>query len=686
MAPKKQSPSSVAKSTVDATTLGGYSGFFCHNELDHRRGIKMQKRLLIFGSLLAGIEASGAWLMRAQELSVAHAECTYFGPERDRFVPRDANGRYRLSQMTAQVVSLLGTRADAASTAATPLTMPSPPGGSRTSRGSSTSGNLVDTFIFEAFKNQGVTPAAMTDDYQFIRRVTLDLTGRIPTAQRVTTFVADTTPNKRANLVDELLATPQWVDKWTMFYGDLFKNASSFPSTGTVITAQGRDAFNAYIRAALTNGTPYNQVASALIGSQGNNNFTQGDLNWIINGRVTGGPVQDIWDQQTANVADTFLGIAHMNCLLCHNGRGHLDTLSLWGSTFTRSQAWGMSSFLAHTNLQNPLSDPTNTSSARLWYVNDSAYKTDYPLNTTTGNRPARQPIGTIKSIAPVYPFTGDGPKSGEGYRQALAREVTSDPQFARAAVNYVWAAYFGMGIVDPPDQFDPARLDPLNPPPAPWNLQPSNPDLLNALAEDFIANNYDVKHLMRLITTSNTYQLSADYDPSTWNPNWQPLFARKLVRRLWGEEVADSISISSNITNTFKTATATFNFAMQFPETAVEPAPFLQSFLPGNRDDQPRRPDGAIQQALVLMNDPQVMGKLVSTGTGATQSLLGQALAVTDNTSLTKLLYLNILSRYPTDAETQTANTLLASGNRTQKAQELMWTLYNKVDFMFNY
>ncbi len=375
-----------------------------------------------------------------------------------------------------------------------------------------------------------------------------------------------------------------------------------------------------------------------------------------------------------------------MNCLLCHNGRGHLDTLSLWGSNFTRAQAWAMSSFLAHTNLQDPLTDPTNTASPRLWYINDAAYKTDYALNTTTGNRPPRQPIGTTKTVAPVYPFTGNGPNSGEGYRQSLARQVTSDMQFARAAVNYVWAAYFGMGIVDPPDQFDPARLDPLNPPPAPWTLQPSNPDLLNALAEDFVASNYNIQHLMRLITTSNTYQLSANYDPNTWNPNWQPLFARKLVRRLWGEEVADSISISSNVPNTFKTGTLTFSYAMQYPETAVEPAPFMQSFLPGNRDDQPRRPDGAIQQALVLMNDTQVMGKLVSTGTGATQSLLGQALAISDNTALTKLLYINILSRYPTAAELQTANTLLASGTRTQKAQELMWTLYNKVDFMFNY
>src|SRR5262249_58806792 len=124
----------------------------------------------------------------------------------------------------------------------------------------------------------------------------------------------------------------------------------------------------------------------------------------------------------------------------------------------------------------------------------------------TTGTRPARQPVGTEKNVAPVYFFTGDAPKSGESYRAALARAMTADPQFARAAVNYVWAYFFGVGLVDPPDQFDPARLDPSNPPPAPWTLQPSNPALLNALATQFTANKFDLKTLMTAITNSQDY------------------------------------------------------------------------------------------------------------------------------------------------------------------------------------
>ncbi len=653
----------------------------------------MIKRLLLTTCAFAAT-VGGLWIIRAQEQEpappgVAHAECTFFGPQRERFLPHDRSGR--LSEMTAQVTGMLGTNSEIAHVASAGSSMPSAPGGSRTfgtGTSATSSTNLIDVFIWQAFQANGVTPAKQTTDWEFIRRVYLDLTGRIPTSNQVLAFVADTTPNKRADLIETLLASSQWVDRWTMFFGDLYKNAQTWPSTGTSIAAQGRDAFNTYIRNALTNGTPYNQVASALIGSQGTNNFTQGELNWIINGRVTGTgiPIQDTWDQETANVADTFLGISHLNCLLCHNGRGHLDSLSLWGANTTRLQAWGMSAFLAHTNLQDPLSDPSNTSSARLWYVNDAAYKTNYALNTTTGNRPPRQPIGSTSTIAPNYIFTGQTPNSGEGYRQALARLVTGDTQFARATVNYVWAAFFTMGIVDPPDQFDPARLDPNNPPPSPWTLQPSNPDLLNALAEDFVANKYDIKHLMRLIANSNTYQLESQYDPNTWNPNWQTLFARKLVRRLWGEEVADSIALSSNIPNTYTTNSVTFNWAMQYPEPAVESKPFLQAFLPGDRDLNPRRPDGAIQQALVLMNDNTVMSKLNSTGTGATQSLLSRALAQTGNDGLTSVLYLSILSRNPTAAEMQTAETLLGSGNRTQKAQELMWTLYNKVDFMFNY
>ena len=532
-----------------------------------------------------------------------------------------------------------------------------------------------------------MTPARLTNDYEFVRRIYLDMTGRIPTAAQVNSFVADNSPTKRATLIETLFADPRWLDKWTMYFGDQFKSASNFPSSGTQLSAGGRDGFNTYIRNFLTNDTPYNQVAQALIASQGTNNFTQGELNWIVTSRVTGGPNQDVWDGEAAAVAETFLGMSHVNCLLCHDGRGHLTNINLWGSQFTRYQAWGMSSFFSHVILRSPAVGAGVTNGSNYWYADDNGTKTDYALNTTTGNRPARQPIGTVKNVAPLYPFGGGGAQSGMNYRQSIAALVVADRQFARAAVNYMWAYYFGMGIVDPPDQFDPARLDPNNPPAAPWTLQPSNPALLEALTTDFIKSGYSTKHLMRTIVNSQAYQLSSDYDPAVWSVAWQPLFARKMVRRLWGEEVADSLSLSANVPNKFTFDNGTTSpWALQYPEPARETSALLAAFLPGNRDDQPRKQDGAIQQALALMNDGNMMNKLVVTGTGSAQSLLSLATSTTNTPGAINLLWINILSRYPTPAELTSATAFLSTGTRAQKMQELMWTLYNKVDFIFNY
>ncbi len=551
----------------------------------------------------------------------------------------------------------------------------------------------IDHYLFSAMEQAGVAPAPPSTDFEFIRRVTLDLTGRIPTPDRVVGFVNDPTPDKRARLIEELLAKPEWVDKWTMYFGDLYKNNSR--NTQISRFDEGRNAFYNYIHDSLAAGKPYDQMARELISVKGQNSFQQGESNWLVGGVVTGGPKQDITDQQAANIADTFLGITHMNCLLCHNGRGHLDSLSLWGSQGTRYQAWQFASFLSHTATFNtPVGDRKNH---YYWSVLDDTAraKVDYQLNTTTGNRPARQPIGAQTAVAPVYWFSGRSPKPGEDYRVALAQEVTSDFQFARAAVNYMWAEFFGRGLVDPPDQFDPARLDPNNPPPAPWTLQPSNPRLLNALAQDFITNKYDLKALLREITNTRAYQLSARYN-GTWNAAWEPLFARKLVRRLWAEEIHDAVAQSSNIVPSYTISRLgvtlpTINWAMQFPETAGMPdgngpvAGFLDAFLRGNRDDEARSEDGSISQALDLMNDRFIMTRIRASGSGSSASLLARSLSLTDD-QLVQTFFLTVLSRYPTDTEKATALANLRAGNRATEAQNLLWTLYNKVDFVFNY
>jgi hypothetical protein len=530
-----------------------------------------------------------------------------------------------------------------------------------------------------------------------VRRVTLDLTGRIPTADAVTSFVNDSNFDKRAKLVDALMASPEWVDKWTIWFGDFLQNNSQ--NTQIQRNILGVVAFNNYIRDSLTSGKPYNQMARELISAIGTSSYTQGELNYIVGGYMGGGPVQDQFDLQAANVAETFLGISHMNCLLCHNGRGHLDSLSLWGYYTTRQQAWGMASFMSRTTTQGTPNGTTPPWSALNNRVND------YQLNTTTGNRPARctvdangRCVGATQTVKPTYLFDGATAPAGTDYRAFLGQKITSDFQFARATVNYIWEYFFGLGIVSPSNQFDPMRLDPDNPPtdcPSdknPCTLQPTNARLLNALAQDFINSGYNLKALMKEIANSRAYQLSSRYT-GTWDPNSQTLFARHLVRRLWSEEVADAITQSSGVTATYTNANwnpTTVNWAMKLPEprntggngTAASVG-FLDAFLRGNRDDQDRRGDGSISQALDLMNDNFIMQRVNSS---AATSLIVKALAL-PNDQLVSTLFLNVLSRYPTAAEMSTAlQNLQTQATRTTEARYLYWSLYNKVDFVFNY
>ncbi len=627
------------------------------------------------------------------QMPVSDPTCPYFG--------KDAQGSYSQgfgNDISDPVTSPFpNARRLSKLTSAVSKQLASIPGGTRT--GSSidlSNAGLIDQYIFSALESAGVQPAAQTTDWEFIRRVTLDLTGRIPNPNDVLVFVADTTPTKRSALIAKLIGSPTYIDKWTMYFGDMYKNNSSNSQINRY--QPGVEAFYQYIKGALQTNEPYNQMATDLITAQAASNYTNGPIGYNVGGYITGGPVQDIWDQQLANVVDTFLGISHQNCLLCHNGAGHLTGLTLWGGQQTRSGAWGMAAFFTQSNTFS-----TAVSSAavtpRYWTLLDNyaapkgTVAGTYPLNTTTGNRPPRQPLGTLNRVSPAYIFTGETPKAGENYRSALARMITADPQFARATVNYMWAYFFGVGLVDPPDQFDPLRLDPDNPPAASsgYTLQPSNPRLLQALTQAFIANNYNLQWLIGTIVNSQAYQLSARYD-GNWNDAWSTLYARKLVRRLWGEEIHDAVVVSSNyIPNYTNSYYGTISYAMQFPEPLGMPdgtsgniSGFLDSFLRGNRDDQPRNPAGSILQTLNLMSDSFIMNR--TSPTGPSGSLLFSNITQT-NTQLVNTLFLSVLSRYPTAQELSTALTNLSNtSTRTQEAQNLLWSLYNKVDFIFNY
>jgi Protein of unknown function (DUF1553)/Protein of unknown function (DUF1549) len=666
-------------------------------------------RWVILGSV-SFLVVSGFVVSRAagqsDQLPVSDSMCSYFGPEHEKVSTAALKGkgiviRHPRSDETVQVLRAMSYV---------------PPGGPTYGFGESHKAGSIDSYIWADFQKNGINPAPATTDWEFVRRVTLDLTGRIPTPTATLAFVNNTSATKRADYIESLLASPQWVDKWTMYYGDQFQNVVNKPSTGVNRFAQGRNAFYQYIHDSLANGKPYNQMASELISTANDNSYTNGPINWLVGYYVPNGPAQDTFDAMTAAVSDTFLGITYVNCLLCHNGAGHLTQINLWGSQITRYQGWQLASFMSHTQPPPktvvPATPATPVNNNIYWWSlqdNTKNYTVDYTLNTTSGNRPARVAPAGCKSgqpcyyVPPQYIFNGDTPPSGQTYRASMADEVTKDFQFARAAVNYIWAQFFGMGIVDPPDTFDLARLDPNNPPPAPWTLQPTNPNLLNALATHFVQSGYNVKALMREIVNSQTYQLSSRYN-GTWQASYEPYFARKYVRRLWSEEVYDAVAQSSGyqpaytMTGFTDQGFAQPTYAMQFPDTTTNVANtgpkntgdlnnLLNYFLRGNRDDQVRKQDGSILQALALMNNPMIEMRttVASYGGNPIAPLISQNMTATP-TNLINMLYLTILSRYPSTDEMTTATAALSTGTKNQAIQNLAWSIYNKVDFVFNY
>ena len=557
--------------------------------------------------------------------------------------------------------------------------------------------NLVDDEIFGKMDADHVAPAPLCTDAEFLRRVTLDLTGRIPDAATAAAFLSDPSPDKRSRMVDTLLASDAFVDRWAFYYDEKFQN-TAFAASGRLYP-QGRNAFHAYFQDAVRSHKPWDVMAREIIGAAGVNTAV-GQANYVVRQIQTNGPAQDTYDNLAASTATAFLGMSAVFCTSCHNGQGHLDAINLWGSTVKRQDFWGLAAFYARATAVR-----SGTTNATYAYTVGERANGTYLLNTTTGNKTDRtgayyttSPPG-LTSISPAYPRTplapaGGAPGNGEGFRQALGRLVTSDPQFARAAVNSVWKELFTVGIVEPADAFDPMRQDPASPPPGTWTIQPTHPALLEKLAEDYAGHGYDLRHLLGLLAKSSAYQLSSFY-PGTWSEAYAPYFARHFARRLTAEEVFDAITRATGVGAAIPVSGGRppVAWAMQLPDVQ-EPGGgsvignFLNAFLRGDRDGDARSNEFSISQALLMMNDTTVTSRIRATAAGSAVNRLVAANA--SPSQIVASLYLSTLSRTPTPAELAAAIALFASPangeTKAQVAEDLQFALLNKLDFLYDY
>ena len=611
-----------------------------------------------------------------------------------------------------------------------------PPQAAVTAGGGACAG--IDDCIKAVADAAGVPLTYLSSDAEFLRRARLDLTGRIPTSDEVLAFLADTSPTKREQLVGQLLQAPEWADRWAMFFGDHFRN--------TQLTAQvnryawGRDSLHLYLLESMRQNKPYDQMAREMLAAEGvsdgrtypprytsyehfeqiyrnfeSNPVRPSAVGYVVGGRTTGGPIQDTYDTLAFFAARDFLGISLMDCVLCHDGAGRLEPLTVWGSSAKRAEAWGLAAFFSDVPRyqawrvpgRNLPTNPANGRrvSANYFTLRDLAPGSresnrygdtagEYLGQTAGGNRPDRD--WHQRFVAPAYPFpSGAVTDASMRLREQVGWHLTSDPQFARAAVNYIWRAFFSRGIVEPADQFDLARLDPGSPPPPGWDVQPSHPQLLEWLAEGFRESGFDLKWLMREIVTSQTYQLSSRYE-GAFNPLHERYFVRHQVKRLTAEQVVDALLVASNQFVRFYRQPSwplpPPAFAMQFPDVNGWPLrnsplsrntrALMDAFTRGDREETPRSGAGSPLQALGLMNNPLVLDRLSPEDPAST---LGQAVQLADDALVAKL-YLSVLSRHPTAQETAFAVNYLRAGNRNQRASNLMWALFNKTDFYFNY
>jgi hypothetical protein len=545
--------------------------------------------------------------------------------------------------------------------------------------------NFIDNEIFGTMQKNGVVPTVLAGDEEFLRRVTLDLTGRIPDPATVQSFLADTSADKRAKKIDQLLASDAFVDRWTMWFGDLVQNVQV--ATNTREYYQGRNAYYTYIHDSIKNGKPYDQMAREIISGKGDS-FAIGAADYWVRQIQPNGPIQDTYDNLASHSGDRFLGMPLL-CLSCHSGLGHLELVNSYLKSKTRYDFWAMAAFFSRTRAQRqPYTDPNNPNANFFKYDVQDNVTGSYQLNTTSGNKSPRQPVNGQSFVPPAFLLTSETPGTGEPWRDAYGRILTANPQFARAGVNYLWKEMFGMGIVEPVNAFDLSRQDPNNLP-AGTTLQPTHPNLLTLLSNEFAADRYDLRAILRTMALSSAYQLSTKYTPGAWNESWTPYFARHLSHRLSAEEVLDAIVTTTNVPVTFTVnGIGTVNAAMKLPDTTESArnvyGRFLDEFGRGDRDNTARSSDTSISQSLSLMNDQTVVVSRIHRSNAA--STVAKVLASTsDPASIADQLFMATLSRHPTSGERQQAVAYLTSGTLALRAEDLQWVLLNSLEFLFD-
>ena len=540
--------------------------------------------------------------------------------------------------------------------------------------------NHIDDHLFAAMHQDNIPHAALSDDYTFLRRVHLDLTGRIPTPDQIATFVSSPDIAKRDREIDRLIASDAWVDKWAYWYGDLFRNCAN--RIGNPAT----ENLDKWIRQSLSDDKPYNQMVTELLTSTASSSVWMPDAapsGYLARWHIPGDTMysdrhEDTSDEIVIQSSKFFLGI-NFQCISCHGGAGFLEKVDLGLSKKKREDLWALAAFFGKTRVRIvPFQDRFTISEDGTGYDSHSASSVRLHRNG--------------EPVQPTFMLSGEPAKHNRPLRTQFATMLTSHPQFAKATANLFWKEFFGIGIVEPVDGFDLARQDPANPPPAPWTIQPTNPKLLEDLGDYFVDNGFSLRSLMRVITQSSAYQLSSHFD-AEWQASYTPYFARHYVCMLSSEGLHDAIVEATGVYPDYPRKHMLYGTPqspIRYWTQAATPEnigdgdakQLLRTFGQSNREWANPAKNGSILQAMMMMNSKFVNSRVTATGGGFSRTMLDSNLT---EDQIVEAMYLRSLSRKPTEHEREIARYWITE-NRQIGIEDLQWSLLNKLDFLFNY
>ncbi len=492
--------------------------------------------------------------------------------------------------------------------------------------------NFIDEFVWTKLRKLGLMPSIPASDATYLRRAYLDVIGRLPSPDEVRSFLSDTSPGKRARLVDRLLERPEYADHWANKWVDLLRPNPYRVGIKAVLNLDG------WIRDAFRRNMPYDRFVHAIVTARGST-FDLGPATIFRDRREP--------EEIAPMISQLFLGI-RLECAKCHH-----HPFESWD----HAQFYEFAAYFARVGRKGTGLSPPISGSEEIVFT----AKTGSVKHPRTGKTLEPRPLF---GSAPVPQDPDSDP------REALARWIIApeNPFFTRVIVNRVWADIMGRGIVDPVDD-----LRATNP--------PSNGALLDAMADDFRRHGYDLKHLIRTILSSSVYALSSE--PNERNVADTRNFSRHYRQRLRAEVLLDAISDVTQVPDTFAAAPPGSRAATIW--THRVPSLFLDTFgRPDPNQDPPceRTSDTSVVQALHLMNSAELHKKVASEVGRAARLSKGKQ----SPRELVEELYLLAYNRYPTEEESSVGSSLFEGpkADRRLAVEDLLWALVNSAEFVF--